>query len=958
MIRLLILISSLILLSCVDAQVYTLNDEQLHFRRFSSKDGLPSVYVNTILQRNNGTIWIGTKGGLTRFDGQTMSNHHYTPNNINSLTSNDVTSLFEDSSHQLWIGTSKGLNVLTDETSDFTYIPLTNQNIPPLIYHISQDENKNYWIGTSHGVYVLNKQKHVIWQGLEGHSVKFIGQSSIDKMWIGSKQGVNLIDPTNFKLIPLAEEKANQEVSFSDLSVYDGLFDKSSLWLATSKDGLVHIDTKHNKISQHYSGKKQLISDNSIWSLAKNGKDLWLGYFYDGISRFNIETNENSQSLYHPQINYTIPYDNVSKLYFDNSGLLWVGTTNGLAVTDIKNSVIKQIGEYQNITNKHVWSVAKKHHKIWFATEDGLNMIDLQTKKLTTYPSSRNHGALPNTVIWSIFPDEKKIWLGTNQGLIKFLPEENKSILIENKFFDGRGIRNKSVYTMHYNNGELLLGYYNGSIAKFNTKTELFSNTVLDVSTGYITNIIEIKKDNYLVASQHGIIHVNKGILTKIMPGSDLVNYHITAMKLIKNQLWVATLSNGLYVLTNINEQWRIIKSLTVDNGLPENSVKSLSIDLDNNIWVTGRKSVYKITPESFKVTLFTSQFHWLDIEFHDNAANNSQDDVIAMGGNEGLVYFSTNEITPQTTFPALKLSSVQIANKKYNQLNNSNNITIKPGENFYSFNVSALEFLSPESIKYEYQLLPGQDAWQRLEQSKIMLSNLPYNQYYLRLRATNSDQVFNKEELQINLNIPPPFWWATIAKIIYSLALFLLIMRFIISHKIRLKRMTFKAKHDALTGLPNRDFLINELGIKLEKAAKEGYKVVVLFFDLNGFKLINDTYGHDAGDKLLKHVANQVNHCIREKDFFARQSGDEFILVLDNIYQERDIYHALTRIQSAFNKKFTHKDKEISYGSSIGISIFDEKNNASGEDLIKQADTAMYKCKQSKQSKADYCYY
>ncbi len=955
MIRLLILISSFLLVSYVDAQVYTLNDEQLHFRRFSSKDGLPSVYVNTILQRNNGTIWIGTKGGLTRFDGQNMSTHHYIPNNINSLTSNDVTSLFEDSSHQLWIGTSKGLNILSDETNDFTHIPLTTPKTPPLIYHISQDENKNYWIGTSHGVYVLNKQNQVIWQGLEEHSVKFIGQSSIDKVWIGSKQGVHLIDPTNFKLINISAEKTDQELGFSDLSVYDGLIDKSSLWLATSKGGLVHIDTKHNKISRRYSTKKQSISDNSIWSLAKNGKDLWLGYFYDGISRFNIEGNGNSQSVYHPQINYTIPYDNVSKLYFDNSGLLWVGTTNGLAVSDIKNRVIKQIGEYQNITNKHVWSVAKKQHKIWFGTEDGLNMIDLQTKKLTTYPSSINHNALPNTVIWSIFPDEKKIWLGTNQGLIKFLPEENKSILIENKFFDERGIRNKSVYTMHYNNGELLLGYYNGSIATFNTKSELFSNTMLDVSTGYITNIIEIKKDNYLVSGQNGITHVDKGILTKIMPESDLVNYHITAMKLVKNQLWIATLSNGLYVLTNINEQWRIIKHLNVDNGLPENSVKSLSIDLEENIWVTGRKSIYKISQENFNITLFTSQFHWLDIEFHDNTANNSQDDVIAIGGNEGLLYFSTNEITPQTTFPALMLSSVQITNKKYNQLNNLNNITIKPDENFYSFNVSALEFLSPESIKYEYQLLPGQNTWQRLEHSKIMLSNLPYNQYSLHLRATNSDQVFNKEELQINLNIPPPFWWSTIAKVIYSLALFFLIMRFIISHKTRLKRMTFKAKHDALTGLPNRDYLINELTIKLEKAAKEGYKVVVLFFDLNGFKSINDTYGHDTGDKLLKHVANQINHSIREKDFFARQSGDEFILVLDNIYQESDIHHALSRIQSAFNEKFTFKDKEISYGSSIGISIFDEQNNVTGESLIKQADTAMYKCKQNK---ADYCYY
>lgn len=231
------------------------------------------------------------------------------------------------------------------------------------------------------------------------------------------------------------------------------------------------------------------------------------------------------------------------------------------------------------------------------------------------------------------------------------------------------------------------------------------------------------------------------------------------------------------------------------------------------------------------------------------------------------------------------------------------------------------------------------------------MLSNLPYNKYKLRLRATNSDQAFNPEELQINLNIPPPFWWTNLAKSLYILLALLVIARFVISHKSRLKRMTFKARHDALTGLPNRDYLINELAVKLEKAMAEQYKLAVLFFDLNGFKLINDTYGHDVGDKLLKHVATKINHCIREKDFFARQSGDEFILLLDNINQEADIHHAIERIQSAFNQKFIHKGEEISYGSSIGISIFDGHTTVSGEELIKQADEAMYQCKKSNAS-------
>ncbi|RHW76121.1 ligand-binding sensor domain-containing diguanylate cyclase [Colwellia sp. RSH04] len=952
--RVLILILLTLIPQLVEGQVYSLENEQLHFRRFSVKDGLPSVYINTIFQRSNGIMWIGTKGGLTRFDGQNMSNYFYIPNKANSLNSNDITSLFEDEKNQLWVGTSNGVNLFNDDANEFINIMLEDITPAPIIFYITQDDKKNIWLGTSHGVFVLNQQKKIIWRGLKDHSVKFIVQSDTNKVWIASKQGVKLMNPEGFTFTSLPLEN-NASINYSDLKVYDGLLEESSLWLATSQDGLLKIDTNTHKVIEHYSGKDNAISNKSIWSLAKRDSGLWLGYFYDGISHFTPETKHNIQSGYHPQINYTLPYNNVSKLFFDNSGLLWVATTNGLSVTDPKNRVIKHIGEYQNITNKHVWSVARDDNDIWFATEDGLNKVNIIENTLTTYPSSENAKGLPRTVIWSIYPQKNTIWLGTNKGLIKFLPKENKAIIFDNPYLTEQRIRNRSIYSMQVTNNTLLLGYYNGSFAKFDIEQEQFVETLLNVSSGYITNIIEYSPSEYIVASQYGMMSVVKDKVKKILPNERIANYHITAMRLLDNQLWVATLSNGLYVLANKDSQWHIIKHLSSENSLPENTVKSLSIDLDNNVWVTGRKSVFNVSPNDFKVTLFTSLFHWLDMEFNDNASNPNQDNTILLGGNEGLVYFTTTSISEQKTFPALKLSSVQVADRKYPQLNSYNDITITPDDSFYSFSLSALEFLSPESIKYEYQLLPGQAVWQSLEQSTIMLSNLPYDQYTLRVRATNSDNVLNNDLLEINLDIPPPFWLTTIAKLFYSLILLTIIFRFIFSHQKRLNKMTIKATHDALTGLPNRDYLINELNVKLKKASSEQYQVAVLFFDLNGFKLINDTYGHDVGDKLLIHVAKTINQSIRDKDFFARQSGDEFILLLDNINTENDISLAIQRIQSGFKQAFIHDEKSISYGSSIGVSIYKPNTDISGEELIKQADQAMYQCKKDKLA---FCYY
>jgi diguanylate cyclase (GGDEF)-like protein len=936
------------------AENYSIDGEQLHFRRLSAKDGLPSVYINTLTQRKNGLIWIGTKAGLARFDGQNMSNYHYIPNDTNSLASDDITSLYEDNLQKLWIGTSKGLFLFNDFSNNFSAVPLSNDEKEPIIFHLSQDANNNYWVGTGDGVFVLNKELKVIWKGFEDKSIKFIGQSHPKKMWIASKQGVMLINPTTFATTHLTSSHLAEKIYFDELSVYDGLIDESTLWLATNKDGLIKIDTHKNEITAQYSTKNELISDRSIWSLAKSGDELWLGYFYDGISRFNTKTTTNLHSSYHPQIDDTISYNNVSKIFIDNSGLLWVGTTNGLSITDPKSSLIRQLGEYQNITNKHVWSIAKHKDEIWFGTEDGLNRFNLSTNKLTTYPSSKKPNTLPRTVLWSIYPDENWIWLGTNQGLIKYDFRENKSILFENDVFKKHRIYNESVYTLTGKEDELLLGYFNGAIAKFDTKNEKFKDTVLNVSKSYITNIVPVE-DEYLIGSQQGIAKVVQGNVVNILTNHQIANHHITSMKLINEKLWVATLNNGLFILDKKNEQWNIAKHLTIDDNLPENTIKSILINKEGVVWLTGRKAIYQINPIDFEVTLFTSKFHWLDMEFHDNAVNPTQDDTIIFAGNEGLIFFSSNTLSKQTFFPALKLSSMQITNKKYNTIAHSRDITIPPDESFYSFNVSALEFLSPESIKYKYKLTPGQEEWQNLNNSKITLSNLPYDKYQLHLKSTNSDQVFSKDELKINLTVTPPFWWSAPAKALYSIVIILLIALTILSHKSKLKRMTFKARHDALTGLPNRDYLIYELEMKLENAARNHYKVAVLFFDLNGFKFINDTYGHDAGDKLLQHVAKQINNCIREKDFFARQSGDEFILILDNIYHKNDISQAIDRILTAFNLKFSHDGKEIAYGSSIGISIYDGITTSSAEELIKQADSAMYQCKKDKSL---YCYY
>ncbi len=154
-------------------------------------------------------------------------------------------------------------------------------------------------------------------------------------------------------------------------------------------------------------------------------------------------------------------------------------------------------------------------------------------------------------------------------------------------------------------------------------------------------------------------------------------------------------------------------------------------------------------------------------------------------------------------------------------------------------------------------------------------------------------------------------------------------------------------AHYDALTGLANR-VLIEERTSQAILSAKRGnYKVTMLFIDLDNFKYINDTLGHDVGDKLLRKVAERFNALLRDTDTLARQGGDEFVVLLSKTMQSEDASIIATKIKAAGSAPFQVDEHELYISTSIGISVFPD-DAANTSELLKCADMAMYAAKES----------
>lgn len=153
------------------------------------------------------------------------------------------------------------------------------------------------------------------------------------------------------------------------------------------------------------------------------------------------------------------------------------------------------------------------------------------------------------------------------------------------------------------------------------------------------------------------------------------------------------------------------------------------------------------------------------------------------------------------------------------------------------------------------------------------------------------------------------------------------------------------QANFDALTGLPNRRMFFDQLKHEIKIMSRTKAMFALMYIDLDGFKAVNDDFGHHIGDALLVEVSNRVNHCIRESDVFARLGGDEFIIIVTGFETISYVEKIADKILQSMNQAFIFDDNNISISASIGISIYpqDGENDAV---LIKNADSAMYAAK------------
>ncbi|MBK0383063.1 response regulator [Pedobacter sp. SD-b] len=798
--------------------------------RYIDQNGLTNNEITSIHQDKYGFLWVGTRGGLNKFDGNGFSVIRNLSSSNNNFSDQSIEVIAEGAANKLWIGTkSGGLNSYDLLRETITKYPALKELKGSSINALTENKQGKLFIGTGKGFFILSKNRFIKTQLKSTISaIKADGEGGA---WIGGNTGLYHYVIESNKIIPIHLKQPNLDIASISLDE-----EKQILYLGTWRSGMLtyNIKTKQSQQFVNVSGNEKSISGNDVYVLfLDRAKNIWAGTWGNGLNKFNAKTGNFTRYHLNPENNYNDDYKIILSLEQDKTGILWIGTDGGgICKIDPYEKAFKNISHhslaFSGLTNTHVLAVWQDNkHGLWLGTKGG-GLLYAKDGQHFLKKNLDNAGSS----VRAFSKIDQSLWVSTSQGLaVCNNDKKNSDIKVfrydknDNASISGDKItavaKDKSgiIWVGTQDRGlNKLIAYKNGKPVFKNYGDSLATN-------GYLQNdrvscLLVDHKNNLWVGTYNGLHLYNRksDSFTLINQRYGLSNNTILAI--VEDgigNLWIGT-QQGLNKLSFNSKNQIIINNYSAQAGFPSDYVHAVLTDKSNNVWMSTNKGITQYNTKAGSFRNFDMYDGLVTDYFSENAAFLSNSGEMFFGCIKGVVSFYPDSIKLNTRKPSVYLTRLMINNKKIrvknpeekNRILNfslfaTRKINLSYKENTISLGFSALDYHAPTKNQYAYKLEGFDKNWVYCGNRKTATyTNLPPGKYNFCVMGSNSDQKWNTKgpQLQIEISSPPwATWWAYSLYIVAIISGFYLLIWFILvrinlKNKLQIANLNYEKEH------------------------------------------------------------------------------------------------------------------------------------------------------------------
>ncbi len=955
-------------------------------------DSIISSTVHDIAEDNAGNLWLATEAGVDQYDYATEKFIHYEhhPNDPRSILPGPVFGFHFDKDNTLWLASRYGLMSYDRMQDNFIRYPRNEEEAAlasDFLLDIDDDGNGNFYLATGHGLKVWNKNTGDIkfYQAERGTAnrlqinlLRSVLVDSQKRVWVGSENGLLRFEPDteNFIFYP-TELDLNAPISQAgtvpiSAAVWD-IFEDSygTIWIATDGFGLSWLSPQQTKLktTTHDTYDPDTLSSIVPRTVAEdNNGDIWVGNYPSGINVFERHTTAFNTYKKISDGDRNITLANIKPIIEDEYGNLWLGIDGeGLSYYNLKDDTHTLYSYDPNNDNtlgsNDILDIMVDHEgTFWIGSwSTAITKYSPKTKQFERIaPNPEIEGALQSGHVWVTFEDSQNtIWVGTmGTGLYRYLPETSSFYPYLFDTQTEEGLIDGQLWSIYEDSRGYLWIASQGGLSRMDRQTEKFTHFTYN-------------------SAKLGTIGSNE--IRAIFEDS-------------QQRLWIGTNGGGLNLFNYTNETFTTINQ---KNGLPSNVIVSIIEDDAGLLWLGTNSGICSYDPDTGNIRHYDKNHGLQGNEFNVGSAYKTRSGELIFGGLTGYTRFHPQALKPNDKVPPVVFTDIEILNKPVqigvdNTLSKSivvaEELHLNYKQNIVTLHFAALNFRNSSKNQYAYKLEGFDTDWHYVNNKRsATYTNLDAGRYRFHVIAANDEGLWNKQGRAIDVIVSPAPWRTAWAYLLYILLIFVGTAWYVfkqrqtnrlLEQKVRDRtrdledaydKLEKQSLTDPLTGLANRRFFekfiyadIADVDRKYQDWIKAGNRIAqpqsdIIFFiiDIDGFKKINDSFGHAAGDRILETMSKILKQASRDSDYIIRWGGEEFLLMA-RFVSRKHATEIAERIRSLVEKTEFDigNDQTIHIACSIGFSPYpfspSDPYKLNWEKTINTADIALYAAKNS----------